>query len=52
MDLDLEFQKTNVGIKINILKILYVPIFRQKNNFYIFGQNLPKNRIKIGSSDN
>ena len=29
MDLGLEFQKTNVGIKINIPELFCVPIFRQ-----------------------
>ena len=29
MELGLEIQKTNIGIKISILEILCVPIFRQ-----------------------
>ena len=40
MDLGLEIEKTNVGITIIILKILYVPIFR--NNFDFFVQICPK----------
>ena len=40
MDLGLEIEKTNVGIRIIILKIPYVPIFR--NNFDFFVQICPK----------
>ena len=44
IDLSLEFQKTNVGIRVNILEILCVPIFKKKpENCDFFGPNLPKN---------
>ena len=36
MDLVLEIQKTNFGIRINILEIPYVPIFRQNELLWIF----------------
>ena len=39
MDLGLELQKTNVGIKI-----------RQKGSFVFFGPNLPKNRTRFRNS--
>ena len=35
MDLGLEFQKTNVEIRINILKILYVSIFEQNGQLWV-----------------
>ena len=41
--LQFEIQKTNVGIRITILEIPYVPIFRQNGHFWILGPNLPKN---------
>ena len=39
----MKIQKNNVGIRISILKISCVPIFRQKNNFDFFDPNLPQN---------
>ena len=42
MDLELEIHKTNVVIRIGILKKLCGPIF-WKNNLDFFGPNLPKN---------
>ena len=42
MDLGLEIQKTNVEIIISILEILCMPI---RQNFDLFGTNLPKNRF-------
>ena len=45
MNLGLEIQKTNVGIRIIILGTLWVPIFRQNNNFDFFCPNLPKNKF-------
>ena len=42
MDLGLEFQETNVGIKIKHHVIFCVPIFRQNGKL---GPNLPKNGI-------
>ena len=41
MNLGLQFQKTNVGTRINILKKLCIPIFKQTEIFDFFGQNLP-----------
>ena len=46
--LGFEIQETNVGIRISILEIPCVPIFRQK----IFGPNLPKKEIRISNSEN
>ena len=43
MDIRLEIQKTNVGIKISILEILCVPISRQNGHFLVFGRSFPKN---------
>ena len=43
MDLGFEIQKTNVGIRIHILEIPCVPIFRQKRTTLIFlAQICPK----------
>ena len=36
MELGLEIQKINVGIKISILEILCVPIFRQNGQLWLF----------------
>ena len=41
--LGFQIQKTNVGIRISILQIPCVPIFRQKGQLWILGPNLPKN---------
>ena len=41
MDFELEMQVTNVGIRINILDIPFVPIFKKKRQ--LFGPNLSKN---------
>ena len=46
----LKIQKTNVEIRISILEIPCVPIFRL--NFDFFGPNLPKNKFWIGNSEN
>ena len=35
--LGFEIQKTNVGIRIGILEIPYVPIFRQNGQLWVFG---------------
>ena len=51
MDLGLQFLKTNVEIKINILKILYVPIFRQNGQLWLYSLNLPKNGMMVGNSE-
>ena len=45
-DLGLKFSKTNVGIRINILIILFCANFQAKQ------PNLSKNRIKVGNSEN
>ena len=37
MDLGSEFQKSKSGFGICILEILYVPIFRQNGQLWIFG---------------
>ena len=37
MNFRVEIQKTNVGIKISILEILYVPTFRQNGQLWLFG---------------
>ena len=42
MDLVLQIQKTNIGIRISILQIPCVPIFRQNGRLEFFGPNLPK----------
>ena len=41
--LGFEIQKSNVGIRISILEIPCVPIFRQNEHLWFFGPNLPKN---------
>ena len=38
----MDFQKTNVGTRIKIFEILFVPIVMQTDNFYFFDPNLPK----------
>ena len=43
--LGFEIQETNVGIRISILEIQWVPIFRQNGHFEFLGPNLPKNRF-------
>ena len=45
-------QKTNVGIKINILKIPCMPIFRQNGQLRIFDPNIPRNGFRVGNSEN
>ena len=45
MDLRSEIQKAYVGIRISIVKMLCVPIFRKNGNFDLFDPNLPKNEI-------
>ena len=47
MNLGLKIQKTNVEIRISILEIPCVPIFRQIDNFDFFGPKLPKNGFKM-----
>ena len=36
MDLGFEIQKTNVGIRMSILKILSIPIFKQNEQLWLF----------------
>ena len=43
--LELKIRKTNVVIRINILEIPCVPIFRQNWHFYFLSPNLPKNEF-------
>ena len=43
MELGLEIQKANIWMKVNVLEILCVPIFRQKGHFLLFlAQIFPK----------
>ena len=48
MDLSFENQKTNVGIRINILQIPGVPIFRESKQFLLFQPKFAQNWI-LGS---
>ena len=52
IDLRLEFQKTNVGIRISILKISCVPISGKTNNFDFFDPNVLKNKFWGGNFKN
>ena len=57
MDLGLEFQKTNIEIRINIFEILCVHVrvcqFSGKTNSFDFsGPNLPKSGFRVGNSEN
>ena len=52
IDLRLEFQKTNVGIRISILKISCVPISGKTNNFDFFDPNVLKNEFWGGNFKN
>ena len=57
MDLGLEFQKTNIEIRINIFEILCVHVrvcqFSGKtNSFDFFSPNLPKSESRVGNSEN
>ena len=45
MDFELEIQKTNVGIRINIFEILCVPIVRHNRHFWLFRSKLAQKRI-------
>ena len=56
-DLGLKFEKTNIEIRINIFKILSVPVrvcqFSGKtNSFDSFSPNLPKSGPRVGNSEN
>ena len=44
MDSGFKIQKTNFGVRIRILKITSVPIFRQNGQIWLFGPNLPKKK--------
>ena len=48
MELRLEIQKTNVGIKIKFFEMLCVPIFRQNERFLLFLPKFPQKWI-LGS---
>ena len=52
LDLGLETQETNVGIRINILEIPCVPIFRQNGQFLFFLSKFAQNGIRVGNSEN
>ena len=45
IDIGLEIQKTNVGIRISILKTSCVPLLGKTNNFDFFNPTLPKNKF-------
>ena len=45
MDLDFEIQKTNVRIRISILEIPCVPIFRQNKQFWFFWSKFAQKQI-------
>ena len=47
MDSGFEIQKTNLGIRIRILKITSMPIFRQNGQIWLFGPNLPKKKLEL-----
>ena len=54
-DLGLEFQKTNIEIRINIFEILclYVGVCQfsgKTNSFHFFSPNFPKNGYKVSNS--
>ena len=52
MDLGFEIQRANVGIRISMLEIPYVLIFRQfSGNFEFLEPKLPKNGFWIGNSE-
>ena len=46
MELGLKIQKTNVGIRISILKILCMQILGKTDNLEFFDPNLPKNKFR------
>ena len=48
MDFELEIQKTNIGIRINIFEILWVQIVRQNEQFWLFRPKLAQKWI-LGS---
>ena len=53
MELGLEIQNTNLRIRINILEMLCVSIFKQKReNFDFFIPNIFKNELRVGNSEN
>ena len=45
MNLGLEIQKSNIGMKISNFEILYVPILSQIDNFDFLGPNFDQKRI-------
>ena len=47
MDSGFEIQKTNLGIRIRILKITSMPIFRQNGQIWLFGSDLPKKKLEL-----
>ena len=52
MDFGLEIEKTNVGIRINILEIPCGQFSGKTDNSHFFGPNLPKNGFWVGNSEN
>ena len=49
MNLGFKIQKANVGIRISILEIPYVPIFRQNGQLWIFGPKFAQKWV-LGSN--
>ena len=49
-DLRLEIEKSNVGITINIVETLCVPISVNLDNFNFLDPNLPKNVFRVKNS--
>ena len=57
MDLGLEFEKTNIEIRISIFEMLcvHVPVCQysgKTNSFDFFSPNLPKKGFRVGNSEN
>ena len=52
IDLGMEIQKDNVGIRISILVILYMSISGKTNNFDFSGRNLPENGFWVRNFKN
>ena len=52
IDLGLEIQETNVGIRISILELLCVPICSQNEQLWIFRPNFEKNGSRVGNWEN
>ena len=51
-DLELETEKSNVGIRINIFETLCVPIFSLTGQLRLFVPNFDKNGFRVRNSEN